>query len=333
MRHAVLIAMALVLLAGAGAGLAWWMKPVEVRTAPVVIGEAVELVYATGFVEPRQPVALSSRLTAPVVAVNADEGDRVAAGQVLIVLDAAEQRGLLAQAQAERRGAELAEKRITTLYGEGWVTRAARDQAVAAASATRAAEAAAAARVSNNVIRAPMQGVVLKREVDPGNVAVPGVALMQLGDPAQARITATVDERDIIAVRPGQNVLLSSDNFPGRTIRASVQTITPAGDPTQRAFRVRLALLDRIELPFGLTLEVNIVTRRKTSALLVPAAAVTKQQLWVVSPERRAVRRIVTTGIVGAEKVEILAGARAGEVVILSPPPTLSERARVKAIP
>lgn len=332
MRRIVVASLALTALAGAGAAWAWHARPQEVHVAPVVRGEAVELVYATGFVEPQQPVALSSRLTAPVIAVNADEGDRVTAGQVLIFLDAAEQRGLLAQAEAEKRGAELAEQRVSTLYGQGWVTKAARDQAVATASAARAGVTAAAARVGNNVIRSPMSGIVLKREVEPGNMAVPGATLMQLGDPARLRITATVDERDIIAVRPGQEVLLSSDNFPGRTIRAAVQTITPAGDPSQRAFRVRLVLLERIELPFGLTLEVNIVTRRKPAAMLVPAAAVAKNVVWIIGENGRASRRRVAVGIAGTERVEILSGVRPGEQIVLSPPTTLEDGARVKAV-
>src|SRR5205085_7665580 len=110
------------------------------------------------------------------------------------------------------------------------------------------------------------------------------------------------------------------------------QTITPAGDPTQRAFRVRLVLLDRIELPFGLTLEVNIVTRRKTSAVLAPAAAVAKGAVWVVGADGRAGRRPITSGIVGTDRIELLSGAKAGEQVVLSPPATLKDGIRVKAV-
>ncbi len=335
MRHGLLkrIPLVIAVLLAAGvvtAVLLWRERPIEVATTQVRRGEAVELVYATGFIEPEQPVSLSARLTAPVIEVGAQEGERVRKGQPLVVLDAAEQQGLLAQAQAGRRGAELAEQRVVTLHGQGWMTRAARDQAVATAAAARAGERAALARVASNVVRAPIDGIVLKRDVEPGDLAVPGKVLMQLGDPARVRITATVDERDIVGIRAGQDVLLSSDSFPGRVMKGTVRTITPAGDPAQRAFRVRLALADAAELPFGLTLEANIVTRRRSGALLVPTTAQAGGAVWTVDGEGRAHRRPVKIGIAGHDAVEVLGGLRQGETVIVSPPEGLSEGARVR---
>jgi RND family efflux transporter MFP subunit len=307
----------------------WQQQPLKVRLASVRRGEAVAMVYATGFVEPEQPVSLSARVTAPVLWVAPDEGDRVRKGQALIMLDAAEQRGLLAQAQAERRGSELTEQRVTTLYGEGWVTRAAHDEAVATASAARAGESAAAARVAATIVRAPMDGVVLKRDVEPGDLAVPGAVLMELGDPSRARITATVDERDIVGVRPGQEALLSSDSLPGRVMEGRVQSITPGGDPTQRAFRVRLVLAEPVQLPFGMTVEANIITQRHPTALLMPASAYAQGGVWIVDGKGRAHRRLVRTGIVASESVEITGGVEEGERVILSPPEGITEGSRV----
>jgi len=307
-------------------------QTVEVRTAQARIGEAVELVYATGFVEPEQPVTLSARITAPVRAVAVEEGARITAGQSLIVLDSAEQQDLLAQARAQRRGLELKEQRIAALFRQGWVARSARDEVVATASAARAAEAAAAARVRNSVVYSPMSGIVLKRDVEAGDLAVPGKALMQLGDPARVRITATADERDIVGIRPGQETLISSDSLPGRVLRGFVKSITPAGDPAQRSFRVRLALAEPAELPFGLTVEANIVTQRRARALLVPAAAYSPGRVWTVDSDGHARQRKVLSGIVGLEKVEIVSGLDPGDTVIVSPPANLAEGSRVRVV-
>jgi RND family efflux transporter MFP subunit len=303
-----------------------------VHAAAAARGEAVELVYATGFIEAEQPVSLSARLTAPVVAITAQEGDHVRKGQPLVVLDASEQKELLAQAQAERRGAELAQNRIETLYRQGWVTRAARDQAAATADAARAGAQAAEARLTNNVVRAPFDGIVLKRDVEPGDLAMPGTVLMQLGDPRRLRVTATVDERDIVGVRPGQDVLLSSESLPGRVLHGRVRAITPGGDPTQRAFRVRLRLNDAMALPFGLTLEANIVTRKHGSALLVPASAYGQGSVWIVDTGDRARRRPVRTGIMGGDKVEIVSGLHDGELVIMSPSTHLTDGVKVRVL-
>ncbi|MCB2080466.1 MAG: efflux RND transporter periplasmic adaptor subunit [Novosphingobium sp.] len=315
------------------AALTLWLivsnRPVAVETAKVETGPATELVYATGFVEPARPVTVSSRITAPVVAVLVEEGSRVVAGQPLVRLDDAEQRGLLAQAQAEARAAILAERRVTTLYVQGWVTRAARDEAVARSQAAQASVTALNARRDQMTVRAGISGIVLKRDVYPGDLATTGKELMQLGDPGSARITATVDERDIPRVRVGQQALMSSDAMPGRVVRGRVTEITPGGDPNQRAFRVRIGFEGEADLPFGLTLEVNIVTRRRDKTLLAPAPAIDDGKVWVID-EGKAHFRKVTTGITGTDKIEILSGLKAGDSVIVNPPEGLEDGDKVR---
>ena len=310
----------------------WWAlggRARHVETVKVQRGPAVELVYATGYVEAQHPVSVSARLTAPVQQVLIAEGAPVAKGQALILLDSAEQHGLLAQAEAQARGASLAEQRTVTLFRQGWVTRAARDEAVAAGEAARASVAALRARLDQATVRAGISGVVLKRDVEPGDLATPGKELLQLGDPASARVTATVDERDIPRVRVGQDVLMATDAMPGKVVRGRVTEITPGGDPNQRAFRVRIGLDDASALPFGLTLEVNIVTERRANTLLVPAGAVVSDRVWTVR-DGRARNLAVKTGVEGGEKVEILSGLREGDAIIANPPDGLEDGDRVR---
>lgn len=312
------MAVPLVIAGISGGYLLWRAQPRAVTVVHARIGPAIELVYATGFVEPEQPVAVASRVTAPVLEVFADEGTSVRKGQALLRLDAADQRGELDQAVARSHEATLAEQRTIVLFGDGWVTRAARDGAVATAQTARAAERTARARVDQHVVRAGIDGIVIKRDVEPGDLALPTRTLMLLGDPHRTRVTATVDERDVPRVHPGQSALLSSDAWPGQVLKGHVRTITPTGDPTQRAFRVRLALVDRKPLPLGMTLEVNIVSRRVDEALLIPRSALSDSTIWVVE-DGRARKRTVRPGIMGNNDVQIIAGLRRGEIVITTP--------------
>lgn len=316
------------------AAAAYWLlsgRTRDVMLVPTRAGEAVELVYATGFVEAEHPVAVAARLTAPVREVLADEGDRIARGQPLILLDDEEQRHALQQARAQRRAAVQDERRTLTLFAKGWVTRAARDAAVAQADSARAAEASAGARLDQMVVRSGMNGIVLRRDVEPGDLAVPSRTLMTLGDPTRIRITATVDERDVPRIHAGQSVLMSSDAWPGRVLRGHVREVTPGGDPEQRAFRVRIVAEDRTALPLGLTLEVNIVTRQAARALLVPATAIENGQVWIVR-EGRAHRHPVRTGIAGSRDIQILSGLSQGEKVIRAPGAKLAEDMRVRVV-
>lgn len=329
LSKAALVIVALVI--AALGGTAWWWRSQETAVTLVKphYGPAVDLVYGTGFIEAQQPVDVQARITAPVERVLVEEGQRVTQGQALFLLADDEQRALSAQAAAQRRAAEQTEQRTVTLFRQGWVTRAARDLAVANADAARAAEATAGARQNQLVVRAQINGIVTKRDIEPGELATPSRVLAQLGDPARVRVTATIDERDIARVGVGQQALMSSDAWPGKAIPARVAEITPGGDPAQRAFRVRLLPAAATSLPLGLSLEINIVTRRKDRALLVPASAVTGGKAWIVR-DGRARRVDVRTGIQGSEAVEILAGVSSGDTLVHKAPDSLTDGQRVK---
>lgn len=301
-----------------GGYLLWRAQPRAVTVVYTRIGPAIELVYATGFVEPEQPVSVAARITAPVLDVLVDEGASVRKGQALLRLDAADQRGEMDQTVAQSRKAVLDEQRTLILFRDGWVTRAVRDEAVAAAQTARAAERAALARLDQHVVRAGIDGIVIKRDVEPGDLASPTRTLMLLGDPYRIRVTATVDERDVPRIRSGQPALLSSDAWPGKVFKGHVDTITPTGDPTQRAFRVRLVLDDPKPLPLGMTLEVNIVSRKVDQALLIPGSALSGSTVWVVE-EEKARKRTVRPGIMGANTIQIISGLERNEAVIDTP--------------
>jgi RND family efflux transporter MFP subunit len=319
-----------VLLGAAITGYVYFTKPAQVAAARPIRGPAAEVVYGTGFVEPRRPVEVSSRVTAPVTQVLADEGDHVARGQPLAVLDAEDQRETIAQLTASRINAEQDERRAIALFKQGWSTNAVRDKAVAAANSARALEAAGRARLNQFTIRSQTAGVILRRDVEPGDLATPSKTLFQLGNAADLRVTAIVDERDIPMVRNGAEALMSTDAYPGRVIRGRVYEITPGGDPDQRAFRVRIRPDSIRDLPIGLTLEVNILVSSKKSALLVPASAVRKGVVWTIDDgHARPVR--VKTGIRGADTTEVTAGLPANACVVTDPADGIKDGQRVKA--
>jgi len=326
------IALWLLPLALLAAAAAYWLlagRAREVTVVPARMGEAVELVYATGFVEAEHPVTVSARFTAPVRQVLVEEAQHVARGQPLILLDDEEQRHALQQATAQRRIALQDKRRVLALFAKGWVTGAMRDAAVAAADSAKAAEESARARLDQMIVHSGLDGIVLRRDVEPGDLAIPGRMLMTLGDPARIRITATVDERDVPRIHVGQAALMSSDAWPGRVLRGHVRELTPGGDPEQRAFRARIVTDQPMALPLGLTLEVNIVTRRATRALLVPASAIEEGKVWVVR-DGRAHRRAVRTGIAGSSNVQILSGLSQGELVVRTAEGKISDNKRVR---
>lgn len=329
-RSRVLIFVLLMLALAAVAGLLWWRAaPRTVEMVTAGSGPAVEIVYATGYVEPRHRASVSARVTAPVRRVLVAEGDRVVKGQPLVLLDDREQRMLSAQAEAEATRATLDAGRTLTLFKQGWVTRAARDQAVAERAAANAGAAAARARLDQMTVRAGLSGIVLRRDVEPGDLAAPNNALMEIGDPAQLWITSTIDERDVARLYPGQAALLKSDAWPDRVLHGRLVEITPGGDPAQRAFRARIRPDSMVGLPIGLSLEVNIVTRERRGAVLAPVGAVRGGAVWTIV-DGRARRRPVVTGLAGGDRIEVISGLAAGTRILAAPPDDLKEGDRLR---
>jgi len=196
----------------------------------------------------------------------------------------------------------------------------------------RAVAEAAARRLDDYVVRAPAAGLVLRRDAEVGEMVDTPSNLFWIGEPRPLRITAEVDEEDIARVAVGQRAWLRADAFPDRPLPASVASITPSGNPTRKAYRVRLALPDDTPLLIGMTVEANIVLREAADAVLVPVAAYRSGRVFVVERETARERR-VEAGVQAPRFVEIRRGVAPGEAVVLDPPPGLRDGDAVRLRP
>lgn len=308
------------------------LRPTAVTVAPVTLGEAVDVVYATGVVDYVRQARVAPIVTAPIYRVFVEEGERVRAGALLAQLEDGPQRGTLAQAEAQASTALLAYARVERLYRRDFASRAALDEARGQRDAFNAAAQSARARLADYALRAPFAGTILRRDAEPGDLATPSRVLFVLADESSLRVTADLDERDIARVEEGQPVLIRADAFPDQTFDAIVSEVTPQGDATTRVFRVRLSLAPEAPLRAGMTVEANIITDRRNDALLIPAGAIRDAAIWVVD-DGRVRRREVTVGATGGERVEIREGVVEGEQVVLNPGEGWRDGRRVRVRP
>jgi RND family efflux transporter MFP subunit len=323
----------LVILAIAAAGgWFWWTMPPAVAIALATTGPALRAVYATGSVEPLHWARVGPALRARITEVLVEEGARVAEGQPIARLDNREALHRAEETEARARFAQEDLARIRTLVTRDIASRAALDRAEAEARAVRAVAEAAQRRLDDYIVRAPADGLVLRRDVEVGEVVDTPASLFWIGEPRPLRVTAEVDEEDIAQVREGQRVLLRADAFPGQVLTATVGRITPKGDATRKAYRVRLILPDDTPLMIGMTVEANIVLRQAEDAVLVPPAALRDGRVFVVQSETVQARP-VEVGVQGPRAVEILRGLQRGEAVVLDPPAGLASGQAVRLRP
>jgi RND family efflux transporter MFP subunit len=331
MRPRIIILLLLLVLGLAGAWV-WRGLPPSVAVATATTGPAVQAVYATGNVEPVHWAKVGPAVRARITAVLVEEGARVAEGQPMARLDDREAQHRAEEAEARASFAQEDLARVRTLVARDVASRAALDRAEAEARAVRAVAEAAKRRLDDYIVRAPSAGLVLRRDAEVGEVVDTPAALFWIGEPKPLRITAEVDEEDIAQIREGQRALLRADAFAGQVLNARVTQITPKGDATRKAYRVRLALPEDTPLMIGMTVEANIVLRETANAVLVPPAALRGDHVFVTQGEV-ARRRQVTVGVQGPRAVEIRQGIAAGDVVVLDPPQGLKDGQAIRLRP
>ena len=309
----------------------WQARPLPVQAVPALRGPAIEAVYATGTVEPVRWAAVAPALKGRLREILVDDGDRVVAGQLLARLDDTVAAAQVAEAEARARFAAEEAERLEWLIERSATARREADRARSEARALEAAAEAQRRRLGDYDLQAPMAGVVLRRDGEPGEMVDTGDILFWIGELEPLRVTAEVDEEDMPRVRVGQPALLRADAFPDRVIEGRLAAITPKGDPRQKTYRVRIALPSDAGLLIGMTVEANIVVREEPDALLVPSAALRDGAVYVLEGDRAA-RRPVETGVVGPELAEVRGPLAQGELVIVDPPPRLESGRRVRAL-
>jgi HlyD family secretion protein len=277
-----------------------WQKanpPPEVpryRTAAVDRGAISQAVLANGTVQPVNTVNVGTQVSGTVLERSADFNDRVKKGQVLLRLDPATLQARLRQTQAQLASAQatLALSRATVernerLVAQGFISALALDQsqrelaaAVAGVEVARAQMDAAQTDVNNSVIRSPVDGVVIKRNIEVGQTVAASYQtpdLYQIAqDLRQMRIHTNVSEADVGLIRPGQLARFSVDAYPEREFEGTVEQFRLNATSTSGVvtYPIVVAVDNSDErLKPGMTAQVRIVVGSKTDVLRIPTAA------------------------------------------------------------
>ena len=324
----------ILILAALAVGGAWaWQRngATEVEVVTPHRGAAVEAIYATGTVEAEKWARIASVVPGRIAEILAFEGDTVKEGQPLARLDDREARARVSELEAKAAYWREEMARSDLLAARGIRPQENAQKARSEYNQVIAAIAAARQRRTDLMVTSPMDGVVLRRDGEVGELTELKDALFWVGAPRPLRITAEVDEEDIARVRVGQKVLIKADAFTDRVLEAKVDRITPKGDPINKTFRVRALLPDDTPLMVGMTTEINIITQERADALLIPATALVDAKVLGVE-DGRVQAMPVTIGIRGRTMVEVRDGLPADRSVIASPPPGLKpgDRVRVK---
>ena len=319
----VLIAIGVVLLVLAG--MSFFKPAAKVSYASEVVerGTLTVSVSATGKLAPTNQVDVGSEVSGLVSKVLVDVNDRVTKGQAIALIDPSRFRDSVNQSQAQLAAnqAAVAQAQATLAQSSAQLRRleevsrlsggrvpaktemeqaiADRDRAVANLRAAQANVGAARATLSSNeynfvraVIRSPVNGVILARQVEPGQTVAASFNTPTLfviaEDLTRMKLEVAIDEADVGEVRAGQQATFTVDAFPGQSFPAeitrvdlgsnlSAQSSTTTTTTTSNqvvSYGATLAVSNPdIQLRPGMTATAAITTTQKTNALLVPNGA------------------------------------------------------------
>ncbi|MCB9760296.1 MAG: efflux RND transporter periplasmic adaptor subunit [Alphaproteobacteria bacterium] len=333
--------------------------PKGYATAEAAVGALRMEVTAVGALQPMESVDIGSDLTGQVSEVLVDTNQQVTAGAVLARIDpkpfeiavmeakgaVASARAAIAQAEANLAKAQEDLDRTERLYAAGVSTEAdrssARTQAQVAAASLASARAAmtqalgtqerAREALDDTVITSPIDGVVLQRQVDPGQTVVSAMTATTLfvvaSDLSRMKAEVDIDEADVARVQPGQRAMFTVSAWPERRFEAEVAQVDLSPDPTSAVVVYVAELhLDNPEgaLRPGMTVTATIETGRLDDVVLVPAAALRftpddaasaeGARVWTLEAERPVAHPVELLGTDGM--MSAVEGVEAGTAVI-----------------
>ena len=288
------------LLVLAGGGYVLWTKlhapnaEARYRTMAVARGDLTQMAAANGTLNPVVLVNVGTQVSGTVKKWYADFNDKVKKGQILLELEPAlfqaqvkQSEANLANAESQLKLAEANGKRTSELFKQEYVTRQDLDVSVQAIASARAQVAQARAQLDKDrinlgysVIRSPVSGVVVSRQVDIGQTVAASFQTPTLftiaQDLSKMQIDSSYAEADVGNLKVGQAVVFQVDAYPDRTFHGSVRQVRL--NPTTQQNVVTYDVVVSVDNPDlllmpGMTAYVNIIVATRKNALLVPNAA------------------------------------------------------------
>ena len=290
------------------------VRVIRIEPRPIV-GSLV----AAGDLIPREEAAVAPEVTGFRVArVLADVGDYVRKGQTLVQLDSTLLQAQLAQAQAQAAQAEDQAKRVQGLDNLGVLSQEQIAQRRFQAQVARANLRDVQARMSKMAVTAPVSGIVLERNVRPGDLSAGGATpWFRLARDGQIELSANLSESDLARVRPGQSATVTLPN--GVVAQGHVRIISPQVNPQTKLGEVRILLPVRSDIRAG-GFGRAVFDDAAGVGLAVPEAAVRYDadgaSVMVIGPDNRVKRVLVQAGARGSGLVQLVKGPPAGTRVV-----------------
>lgn len=288
--------------------------------SPTPLKDAIPL---AGIIKAAEDVMLSPEEGGVVKEWKVEKGQRVAKGQLIVVLKDEVIKASYDAAVAQFEMAEMNYSKQQKVYEEQGISelqyqnlRLGRDAAKANADLMKA-------RWERTQIKSPVDGVLDEQYFDEGEFSPPGMPIAHLVNLSTLKIAAEIPERYAAVIAAGTPMLVTFDAFPGDTLRTRLSFVGSTVNASNRALTVEAVLPNHYgRLKPEMIGKVLVLRSSKESALLIPEIAVqlVDRDRYVVFVEEngKAVQRVVRLGAREGNRVEVLSGLRSGDRLIVT---------------
>jgi RND family efflux transporter MFP subunit len=309
------------------------VKTVKAHVAVVQPTEVARHYIASGIVSSDHRIAVSSRISGYVRSVSVKEGQRVSRGQTLVQIDPVDARQQLAQARADLADADADLKRFSELLKQNAVSRQQFDKAELRYKVARSKVAQAKNQLSYADITSPVDGIVVQKLLNAGDLANPGSPLLVVEDNTQLIVETDVSEQYISSLQVGDTVDLHIPAIHD-TRTGKIRQLVNAANPGTYQYHIKVSLDAGADIRPGMFAEVGFRIGQR-QVLLVPEVALIHRAglvgLYEVGQDGIARYRQVRLGERYGEQVEIAAGLEAGARIAWNGKGELATGVRVAA--
>ncbi|MCR4431485.1 MAG: efflux RND transporter periplasmic adaptor subunit [Tepidanaerobacteraceae bacterium] len=175
-------------------------------------------------------------------------------------------------------------------------------------------------QLDNAIITSPISGVITNRNINPGEVASPGVVLLTIADTSTLKLKGTVPQQSVPMLHVNQKLDVTVDIFPNRIFEGTIERIGPMAVSTGEYFPVEISIKNPGELKAGLSARASVDVS-SSEGVVIPASAVVQSNglsyVYVIK-NNVAFKRTVALGLKNDSEIEVLKGLDAGEIVAIT---------------
>ena len=252
--------------------------PVAVEVVKVATQAMPQAITAVGSLRSDESITVRPEVAGRISAIKFQEGQRVAKGATLILLDPAINAAEVQQGRANLKLAQSKYDRAVDLAKSNFISGQAKDEAENNLRVAEAGVQLAEARLAKTEIKAPFSGIIGLRVVSVGDYVKEGADVVNLESIDPLKVDFRVPEIYLKQVQVGQSLQVQLDALPGKTFEGKVFAVNPLVDAAGRSIVIRAVVRNPdTSLRPGMFARVRLITRDEREALVVPEQAIVPQ--------------------------------------------------------